>query len=266
MRKLLFFSAVVLCLGITLPLLAVTVSEGDKYIVIETAGYSVSWNKEAQMGYMQAFVGGSADSIIGESGRAFYHSSDYGGWSDWGALLNWEIVEEGPTHVIIKYESIDAKTKEYTCVASYYDSVPYIKHELTIVNTGDPAPAFASGHEPQFEVNVPLEGMETFDDPFPHAAYSAASGGFGAIYGPDAQSASAGEWDGQNPGRMELNHDNLGVDIGNGESATIVYYVAFGQGGRDEGHNLASSVQTLPTPVSPTGSLTTTWGEIRIQD
>ena len=120
MRKLLFISTAILCLMIALPLMAVTVSETDKYIIIETAGYTVNWNKEAQMGYMQAFVGGSADSIIGESGRAFYHSSNYGsGWSDWGGLANWEIVEEVPGRVVIRYESADAQTKEYTCVATH---------------------------------------------------------------------------------------------------------------------------------------------------
>ena len=94
MKKLTYFLAAILCLVMVTPLLAVNVSEDAKYIIIETLGYKVHWNKPAQMGYMQAFVGGSPNSIIGESGRAFYHSSDYGGWSDWGELLNWEILEE----------------------------------------------------------------------------------------------------------------------------------------------------------------------------
>lgn len=256
--------AIVLCLMITTPLLAVTVSETDKYVVIETAGYTVHWNKDAQMGYMQAFVGGSGD-MIGEAGRAFYHSSNYAGsWKDWGALLAWEIVEEAPGRVAIKYESKDSGTKEYTSVATYYDNVSYIKHELTITNTGAATPAFASGHEPQFEINVPIEGMETFDDPFPHGVYWTADGTFGATYSPAANSAAAGDWGGQSPGRMELNFDNVGGDIGAGDSVTIVYYAAFGPGGVDEGHNLAEHVQEEPTAVSPTGSLTTTWGNIRV--
>lgn len=251
-----FSLVVVLFLGLALPILAVTVSETDKYVVIETAGYTVNWNKPAQMGYMQAFVNGG-DSAIAESGRALYHSSDYGGWKDWGALANWEILEEAPGRVVISYDSADAGTKEYNCVATYYDSVSYIKHEVTITNTGAATPSFKSGHEPMFEMNGTNEGIEAFTDPFPHVVYWTASGAFGALYGPNAQES-------RNHGtRMDLLHDNLSVDIATGESATVVYYVAFGPGGVDEGHNLASQVQEEPTAVSPTGSLTTTWGSIR---
>jgi len=153
MKKLLLFSSVVLCLGISLPLLAVDVDEDGSYVIVETALYKVCWKKAAQMGYMQAFVGGSQDSIIGVAGRAFYHSSDYGGWKDWGALTNWEIVEEGGGKTVVKYESRDAGQKEYTCIATYYDSVYYIKHEVTVTAAGA-VTSFQSGHEPMFEVNI----------------------------------------------------------------------------------------------------------------
>jgi hypothetical protein len=264
MRRAAFLLAVVMCFGMVLPLLAVQVSEDDNYVIIETDGYKVCWKKGAQMGYMQAFVAGSPNSIIGTNGRAFYHSSSYaGGWKDWGALLTWEIVEEVAGKAVIKYESNDGGTKEYTCVATYYDGVPYIKHELTITNTGDPTTSFVSGHEPQFEVNVDMAGMETFTDPFPHGVYWTADGYFGAIYGPDAGSASAAAWGDRDPGRVQLSHDNLGVEIASGESASVTYYVAFGEGGRDEGTALAAHVQEEPSSVSPVGSLTTTWGQIR---
>jgi len=265
MKKLTYLLTAILCLGVVAPLLAVNVSEDDKYVIIETLGYKVHWNKPAQMGYMQAFVGGSPNSIIGTNGRAFYHSSDYGGWSDWGELLNWEILEEGPSKVVIKYESRDARTKEYTCIATYYDTVPYIKHEVTITNTGAETAAFASGHEPMFEVNVDTAGMESFDQPFPHVAYWTADGYFGATYGPDAESANVGDWGDRSPGRMQLIHNNLGVMIANGESANVTYYVAFGSGGREEATALAAHVQEEPptTAVSPAGSLTTKWGQIR---
>jgi hypothetical protein len=119
-----------------------------------------------------------------------------------------------------------------------------------------------------FEVNVDIEGMEAFDDPFPHVVYWTADGHFGATYGPDAESANAGEWQGRNPGRMQLIHNNLGVLIANGESASVTYYVAFSDGGMQEGTDLAAHVQEEPltTFVSPAGSLTTTWGQIRAID
>lgn len=269
MKTLLLLSVVALCLAATSPLLAVVVDEDNKYVIIETEGYTVHWNKLAQMGYMQAFVAGSKDSIIGTAGRAFYHSSDYGGgWKDWGMLVDWEIVEEAPGKAVVKYEAKDAGSKEYTCIASYYDSVPYIKHEVTVTNNGaDAVTSFQSGHEPMFEVNVDVEGMKSFTQPFPHLVYWTEDGYFGATYGPDAGSANAGEWQGRNPGRMQLLHDNRGKQLKKGDSETITYYVAFGQGGEEAGNALADEVQEEPREggkaVSPIGTLTTTWGRIR---
>jgi len=267
-KKLLFFLVIILCLGVILPLFAVNVDEDNTYVIIETQGYKVHWKKAAQMGYMQAFVGGSKDSIIGVAGRAFYHSSDYaGGWKDWGTLLDWEIVEEAPGKAVIKYESKDAGSKEYTCVATYYDNAPYIKHEVTVTNAGAAAvTSFQSGHEPMFEVNTDIEGMLTFTQPFPHAVYWTEDGFFGGIYGPDAGSASAGEWQGRNPGRMHLLHDNLGKQLKKGDSAAITYYVAFAKGNEKDATALAADVQKEPESgkaVSPAGNLTTTWGQIR---
>jgi len=266
MRKIVFILVAVLCLGVALPLLAVFVDEDNKYVIIETELYKVHWKKQAQMGYIQAFVEGSDESIIGESGRAFYHSSDYGGWKDWGVLLEWEILEEIPGKAVVQYTSIDGGNKLYTCVAYYYDSVPYIKHEVTVTADGGAVTSFQSGHEPQFEVNVIIEGMKASAQPFPHAVYWTESGFFGATYGTEAQSSSAGEWDGQNPGRMELNHDNHAKNLKDGDSATITYYVAFGKGNADDGDELANEVQEEPgtgQAVSPVGALTSTWGRIR---
>jgi hypothetical protein len=262
----LFFLPVALYSGITLPLLAVDVDEDNKYVIIETQGYNAYWNKPAQMGYMQVYVGNGEDSIIGTDGRAFYHSSDYsGGWKDWGALLDWEIVDEGGGKAVVRYESRDGGGKEYTCVATYYDSVPYIKHEVTVTATGA-VTSFQSGHEPMFEVNTDVEGMMAFNQPFPHTVYWVENGYFGAIYGPDAQRAEAMEWGERNPGRMHLLHDNLGKQLKKGDSATITYYVAFGEGDEKDATALAEDVQKEPGPgrsVSTVGKLTTTWGRLR---
>ena len=113
---------------------------------------------------------------------------------------------------------------------------------------------------------VQILSERTFTQPFPHAVYWTESGFFGAIYGPEAGSTAAGEWEGQNPGRMELNHDNRGKNLEDGDSATITYYVAFGVGGEKEGDELANEVQKEPSigeAVSPLGSLTNTWGRVR---
>lgn len=246
---------------------AVEVKEDASYVIITTQGYIVHWKKAAQMGYMQAFIAGSKDSIIGTGGRAFYHSSDYGGWKDWGALQKWEVVEKSANKAVVKYISRDAGTKEYMCVATYYDSVPYIKHEVTITNVGDAAvTSFASGHEPMFEVNLETEGMQNNAQPFPHVVYWMKDGFYAGIYGPDAQEARKHDWGGRPNGRMDLVHDNQGKSIKKNESGTIVYYVAFGKGKMKEAVDLAKEVQKEPAggkAVSQIGKLSTTWASIK---
>lgn len=266
MKKLLFFSIVFLCLGIILPLLAVTVDEDNTYVVIKTQGYEVHWKKASRMGYMQAFVGGG-DSLIGVSSRAFYHSSSYAdGWKDWQATLEWDVVEESPGKAVVQYETEDAGSKDYTVIATYYDSVPYIKHELTITNSGNAAvTSFESNHEPMFEPNMDMDGMATWNQPFPHACWWV-NDGFVALYGPDAEGAPLSARDGRDPGRMALNHNNVGGNLGKGDSATIIYYVAFGIGDDSDATDIAADVQEEPPigrVVSPEGALTTTWGWIR---
>ena len=210
------------------------------------------------MGYMQAFVEGSDESIINTSGRALYHSSDYGGWKDWGQLQEWDVLEEGDGKAVVQYVSRDAGVKQYTCVAYYYDSAPYIKHEVTVTADGGAATSFQSGHEPMFEMAGANEGIQVFKDPFPHVVYWSGDS-FGALYGPDAQEA-------RNHGtRMDLLHDNLGENLKDGDSATVTYYVAFAKGDAKSANELAPDVTEEPKgeAVSPEGSLATTWGWIR---
>lgn len=266
MKKFIYFIVFILCFVAILPVLSVVVDEDGSYVIIETAIYKVYWKKAAQMGYMQAFVGGSKDSIIGTAGRAFYHSSDYGGWKDWGAMLKWDLVEEKPGMAKVQYESKDGGQKAYTCVAYYYDSVPYIKHEVTVTASGGAVTSFQSGHEPMFETNIDMKGMKSLNQPFPHNIYWVDGDFFGGTYGPEASSANVGEWAPRNPGRMQLLHDNLGKNLKNGESATITYYVAFGKGAEKEATALANDVQKEPgfgKAVSHIGTLTTTWGRMK---
>ncbi|MGQ9609112.1 MAG: hypothetical protein ACUVWN_07415 [bacterium] len=258
---------IILLFMIPLCILAVDVKEEGNSIVITTQNYVLHWNKPAQMGYMQAFIAGGKDTIIGRSGRAFYHSSDYGGWKDWGALQKWDILEKGGGKAVVQYVSRDAGTKEYTCVATYYDSVNYIKHEVTVKNVGDAAvTSFQSGHDPMFEINLVTEGMQVAAQPFPHVVYWLKDGYFGGIYGPEAQEARKHDWGGNANGRMDLVFDNKGKQLKKGESASIVYYVAFGKGKDKEALALASKVTEEPPmgkAVSPQTALSTTWGWIR---
>jgi len=267
MKKLLLLVIAVACLAGTLSALAVTVDEDNQYVIVETELYKIHWQKSGNMGYIKAFVEGSDESIIGAAGRAFYHASKYAdGWKDWSGLQEWEILEEAGGKAVVQYISKDAGNKVYTCVAHYHDSVTYIKHEVTVTADGADVTSFESDHEPQFEVNMDVVGMQVFTQPFPHAVYWTENGFFGALYGPDAESAGLQEWGGRNPGRLKLNHDNMGENLKDGESGTIVYYVAFGKGDEKDGNELANEVQGEPPlggAVSPVGSLTTTWAGIK---
>lgn len=248
---------------------AVDVKEEGDWIKIKTDLYEVWWRKLAQMGYMQAFVEGSDESLIGMGGRAFYHSSHYGpGWSDWGALQKWEIVEKKTGKVVIKYVSKDMNgSKEYTCIATYWDTVPYIKHEVTIKNVGaSPVFSWEDDHDPMLEPNVSFVGMKAWDSPpVRHVAYWTKNG-FVGLYSEMANRAVVHPWMGKNPGRMSLNHDNLGQQLKKGQvSDKIVYYVAFGKGGEKEAHALAEEVTKEPAEaaVELQKKLTTTWGAIK---
>jgi len=268
LKRLLILLCFMIFLVLSLSVFAVDVEEDNTYVIIKTQGYEVYWNKGAQMGYMQAFVAGSKDSIIGRAGRAFYHSCEYGGaWRDWGGLKEWKLVEKGAGKAVVQYISSDGGSKEYTCIITYYDSVPYIKHEINVKNTGNDAlKSFQSGHAPMFEVNMLTGGMQNNAQPFPHVVYWMKDGYYAGIYGPDAQEARKHNWGGNANGRMDLVHDNQGKNIKKGETHGIVYYVAFGNGGMKEAVDLANSVQKEPAggkAVSPEGTLSTTWANIK---
>ena len=270
MRKVtIALSGVVVLLGLVVFAYAVQVEErkGDR-IVITTDQYIVHWKVGAQMGYIAAYLEENGNSLIGpDNSRNLYHSSNYaGGWKDWGALQEWEIIEEKPTSATIKFVSHDAGTKQYTCVATYYDTVPFIKHEVTVENTGAAAVnSFESNHDPMFEPRMKIKGIQTSSDPIEHSVYWTADG-FAALYGVE-QGVKAwmdAGWNGQ--GRMSLNHDAVGKAIKKGASQTITYFVAFALGGEKEAKALADQV-TTPVPegqsVEPVGKLATMWGYLK---
>lgn len=268
MKKISIILAIGFCLALVMPLLAVDVSENATHVIIKTSGYEAHWKKAAQMGYVQVFVGGSKETIVGTAGRAFYHSGEYDGWKDWGALKAWKVVEKTATKAVVNFTSNDGGAKDYDVTCTFYDTVPYIKHVVKVTNTKDAAiPSFKSGHAPMFEINTDIAGMDVYKDPFQYSVYWTKSGFYGGLYGPDAQEARKHDWGGRSPGRTDLVHDNKSKDIKKGESTTVTYYVAFGKGGENDGKALASKVREEPSAaaVSSVGALTTTWGNIRIR-
>ncbi len=268
MRSLRVIFCIAVLLGCAVLAYAVQIEEkkGDR-IIITTDQYTVHWKVAAQMGYIAAYLEENGPSLIGpDNSRNLYHSSNYGGWKDWGALQEWEIVEEKPTSATVKFVSEDAGSKQYTCMATYYDTVPFIKHEVTVENMGGGAVnSFESSHDPMFEPRMNVKGMQNEVDPIQHSFYWTADG-FAALYAVEKGGIAgiAAGWNGQ--GRMFLNHDAVGQAIKKGQSQTITYFVAFGAGGEKEAKALAKEV-TEPVPegqaVASTGKLTTTWGSLK---
>ena len=83
------------------------------------------------MGYAVAFVGGSP-LFEAPQGRRLYHSANYAGWKDWGGLVDFEILDQTRSMAKIKFVSDDGASKEYICVATFWDGTPPIKHEMTV--------------------------------------------------------------------------------------------------------------------------------------
>lgn len=242
---------------------AVSVSEADGVWVIETDGYTVHFREAAQAGYSQAIADGG--SLIGaDQGRTVYHSSNYGGWRDWGAAVEASIVEEGAGYLVMKYVMNDGGSKLYHVTATYWDGVPYFKHELSIEASAALA-SFSNGHEPMCE---PRNGKgaeneyQVWEDPFPHVAFANGDGYF-ALYTENGTARMHG-W--QADGRMDLVHDNLSQDLTAGQSSDpVAFYFAVGTGGLDDAHALADSVTDIPTSVDPAGKAASTWAAVKTQ-
>ena len=270
MKKVFFYTIVALFLlmlsiGSTV---AVTVEggKGDAFIKIKTDTYEVHWKTGAQMGYMVALVKGKAlfDDKIG---RRLYHSANYAGWKDWGALTGFKILNQKKTMAKVEFVSDDGASKEYICVATFWDGTPLIKHEVT-VKAKKAVASFSHGHEPMYEV-TPVDDMKKWDSkgdkgPFAHNAFFRDSN-FSALYAiyPTAQARLHGT-------RMDLVQDGQGKQLKKGQTSDpLVYWVAFGVGGEKEAHALAETVAEVkdgdlqPEAVDADEKLSITWGAIK---
>ncbi|MDE0021251.1 MAG: hypothetical protein OXT69_07705 [Candidatus Poribacteria bacterium] len=243
---------------------AVSVSSADGVWMIETDGYTVHFKEAAQAGYSQAIASG--ESLFGAGqGRNFYHSSNYGGWRDWGAAAEVSVVEEGAGYLVMKYVMNDGGSKLYHVTATYWDGVPYFKHELAIEASAALA-SLSNGHEPMVEPRNG-KGAENqymlWEDPFHHVAFANGDGYF-AMYTENGTAAMNDAWNVD--GRMHLIHDNLSQDLTAGQTSDpIAFYMAVGSGGLDDAHTLADSVTDVPTSVDPAGKLTSTWAAVKTQ-
>jgi len=271
MKKVLSFSIIplmLLMIWTNFSSAAVTIEGGkrDAFIKIKTDTYEVHWKTGAQMGYMVALVKGKAlfDDKIG---RRLYHSANYAGWKDWGALTGFKILNQKKTMAKVEFVSDDGASKEYICVATFWDGTPLIKHEIT-VKAKKAVASFSHGHEPMYEV-TPVDDMKKWDSkgdkgPFAHNAFFRDSN-FSALYAiyPTAQARLHGT-------RMDLVQDGQGKQLKKGQTSDpLVYWVAFGVGGEKEAHALAETVAEVkdgdlqPEAVDADEKLSITWGAIK---
>ena len=266
MKRLLTAAAVLLA-AFAFDLGAVQVDEKAGVWIIETDSYKLHFREQAQAGYSQAFPSLNADekSLIGAGqGRTFYHSSNYNGWKDWGAAADVEEISNANNTLIMKYVMDDGDSKLYEITATYWDGAPYFKHEL-VVTAKNPVLSLGNGHEPMVEPrNGAGAGNEymVWDDPFPHVAMANDNGYF-ALY---TESGTARHHAWQGDGRMDLVHDDLGVNLkADASSEPLVYYIAIGKGGLDDAHDLADQVTEVPASLSvdPKNKLATRWAQLK---
>ena len=247
----------------------------DAVINIETDMYRLEWKTAAQSGYIGAWVKKRNNELLlfegAATGRRLYHSSNYSGWKDWGKLDDIKIVENKGGMAKVEFTMTDGLSKDYICTATFWDGHPLIRHEVKVKAKAN-VTSWQSGHEPMYEVRSPIKALKRWDAGgglFAHAAFWTADA-FSALYATDP-AAMAREFPGWAPnGRMDLQHDALGKVVKKGDTSDpLVYWVAFGEGGDKEAHDLAQTVADVgtgdlkPQAVNARGKASTTWAAIK---
>lgn len=167
MKKLISVMASVLLLGFISSSFAVMVTiERNSGMVIETELYELFWSEDSGshgMGYTDITFKDAGKLM---DGGELYHDLDYGGRIHWGAMIDddTEILEEDAWVATVKYVSHDGKWLQYTCIATYWELLPFFKHEVTVTNDGAEGAAWPmTGYDPLLIPGVDLEGDLLFD-------------------------------------------------------------------------------------------------------
>ena len=247
---------------------AVEVDEEANHWIISTDLYTLHMKIENRAGYDQAFPtpGPDAVSLFGEGQiRNFYHAANYDGWVHWGNIVDAEVVSNANKTLIMQFEMDDGNSKEYHITATYWDGAPYWKHEL-VVKATKPVLSLSNGHEPMVEPRNGLGNNNEYlawEDPIPHVAFANGNGYF-ALYTEVGTTFAAPAW--APDGRMHLLHNDLGVQLAEGQSSDpLVYYMAIGPGDLDDAHELAETVTEEPASLSvdPIDRLAARWAELK---
>jgi len=252
------------------PLGAVELKKKGNIITITTDMYEVDWKNSESMGYNRAIVPEVRESVLEGEGNVFYHWSDYaGGGRVWGKMTDFKVLEELPNKVVVEYISEDVISFEYHCTATYEDGVPFIQHDVYVINNydarankpGDEMYAWpVSGQDPMVIPGVPIDGMKAWKTPIAFAAYWTPGGTYCGIYSSHEKAKAAlGDWRGQGE-MIQLNHDWLITMVPKGQKSKILtYYVAFGKGGEKAAKSMTLKVMSVESKFK----LPTTWGVLK---
>jgi len=269
--------ASVLLLGFISSSFAVMVTiERNSGMVIETELYELFWSEDSGshgMGYTDITFKDAGKLM---DGGELYHDLDYGGRIHWGAMIDddTEILEEDAWVATVKYVSHDGKWLQYTCIATYWELLPFFKHEVTVTNDGAEGAAWPmTGYDPLLIPGGSIEwdednkegNMALSNEPIPHIIYWN-NKGFGGIYASTPKARPRfGDWHGLGT-MIRLDHGMVATQVERKTtSPTLVYYLGFGVGGEAEAHALATQVMESPSgkAVKLAGKLSTTWSAIK---
>ena len=250
----------------------VTAKDSKNEVNISTDQYKLTWKKAEMMGYSSAVPAGSKKSLIQNLKDPFIHGGDYAGWEYWGATGRVKILEQNANKSVIEYQSKGTKIMAYSCVATYWNAVPYFMHEVRGTNLHKEAQAFpVSGYDPMFRPGYEFkkEEFKIWKEPIPHVAIWRPNGYFIGLYSKNPKArARKGDWQGKGS-VIQLNHDwQLDMIDKKKQSEPVTYCIALAKGGEDKAHQLATEIKSMfegnePKTVSRHGKIPMLWASIK---
>jgi len=248
---------------------SIRIEDAGGTVDIQTDMYELSWKKAKTMGYVRAKPKGIAKSLIQNAEDPFFHAGDYAGWEDWGETQKVNI-QKSPGKAIIEYTSKGTKFMEYSCVATYWDGVPYFKHEVRAKNINKEAKVFPiSGYDPMVNPNLEFgDQREKWVEPIPHIAYWNTNAYFGLYSALSKAKPKFGNWQGKGS-MIQLDHDRQMALLNKKQvSNPVIYCISIGKGGKNKAHKIAFEIQRIlagadPQSVKLSDKLSTMWGTIK---
>lgn len=261
-------------LVIVSPVFAVDVNDKGNVVEIRTDQYQLTWKESERMGYQRAVPAGLKDSLIDTPDNPFFHGGDYAGWEYWGTTDKVNIIEQSLGKAVIEYISKGTQIIAYSVTATYWDGVPFFKHEVRGKNiSNEPRVWPISGYDPMVNPGIPFRDDKSFkiwkEPPIPHVAYWTADAYLGLYSANPKAKPKLGDWRGDGD-LIQLDHDWQVAMLEKKQwGDPIIYFVALGQGGEAEAHAIADQVlkalEDEPKSVGPKGKISILWATLKAQ-